>query len=113
MLGNMRDDVDLVPLDDPEYLAAASDLARVEGDERAAALLRLRLLRKMLAARDQMSRVLDLADEERADVVRELEDELIEQLIRPGPDAPPLREQLRNVLDAQAALVARVVGATS
>lgn len=109
----MRDDVDRVPLDDPESLATASDLARAEGDERGAAILRLRLLRKMLAARDQMTRVLDLADEERADVVRELEDELIERLIRPGSDAPPLSEQLRNVLDAQAALVARVVGAPS
>ena len=108
----MMHDADLIPLDDPESLAAASDSARIDGRERAAAQLRLRLLRDMLAVRDQMTRVLELADVEKATVVRELEDDLIEQLIRPTPGNPRLSEQVRNVLDAQAALVVGVIGAT-
>ena len=105
-------DADLIPLDDPESLAAASDSAHTDGRERAAAMLRLRLLRDMLAVRDQMTRVLELADVEKAAVVRELEDDLIEQLIRPTPGNPRLCEQVRNVLDAQTALVVGVIGTT-
>jgi len=105
-------EADLVPLDDPESLAEASDTARMNGEARAAARLRLRLLRDMLAVRDQMTRVLELADVGRASIVRELEDDLIEQLIRPTPGAPNLTEQVRDVLDAQAALVMGVIGTT-
>jgi hypothetical protein len=105
-------EADLVSLDDPESLAAASDTARMNGEARAAARLRLRLLRAMLAVRDQMTRVLELADVDRASIVRELEDDLIEQLIRPTSGAPNLTEQVRDVLDAQAALVMGVIGKT-
>jgi hypothetical protein len=110
--GPVTSEADLVPLDDPESLAAASDTARMNGEARTAARLRLRLLRDMLAVRDQMTRVLELADVDRASIVRELEDDLIEQLIRPTPGAPNLTEQVRDVLDAQAALVMGVIGTT-
>jgi hypothetical protein len=105
-------EADLIAFDDPETLAAASDRARMHGEARAAARLRLRLLRNMLAVRDQLTQVLDLADVERAAVVRKLEDDLIEQLIRPTPGAPTLREQVRDVLDAHAAIVTGVIGTT-
>jgi hypothetical protein len=98
--------------DDPESLALASDRARSEGDDRTAAHLRLRLLRVLLATRDQLTSLVDLAGPDRARGVRELEDDLIEHLIRPGAEAGDLAPRVRAVLDAEATVIAGIAGSS-
>jgi hypothetical protein len=93
---------------DPARLAGQADRAWAAGRRRQAADLRLQVLRSMLAQRDELEPVVDLADSESAQAVHDLEDALIERLIAPAGGEGGLAQAVGTVLNAEAALVARL-----
>jgi hypothetical protein len=90
----------LTALTQPEEVAAAADLAWARGDDRAAARLRVQLLRDLLALRDRLAIVVERANGQQHLALHTIEHALVEDLIAGREALWPVEARVRALLDA-------------